>query len=467
MADMQVKFDCFIDNEILNNNPKQAKVCYKKFAKTMAILNKKLEEICDGKCKLARQEKNIGKNLLRKKDLKSNLQVARKKSKLKHTKRNPQLNRYVEIYPLNEIDKLMEEKILIKNEAFVRPIGKKVPNNEFVIPIKDNKKTTEEKKIPSGFANTVAGTDLANKAAVSVKPVSEQDKAKDETQIDTKPNVTDNIPSMASDGKASLYDIQKKLQEIELKIDLLSKKNCNCNLDAVKKDLSNLTDKTNEIKETGDNDAVASLEKETKNLEDQIDSIEPDKDETTEDEIESDVTEDSASVASESADKVTENGGSITVESEITEEIEVIEEDEKADDLIDATKDPEFQQITEKETVETEIFDKPSSALPYELYFDWDKDNVKPEYRTQLQDITDKALKSKETIVIQGHTDNTGNEKYNDDLSKRRATNVGKVVMSYGVPKEKIILQGVGSREPKVPTKKGQRNEKNRRVVIK
>ena len=39
--------------------------------------------------------------------------------------------------------------------------------------------------------------------------------------------------------------------------------------------------------------------------------------------------------------------------------------------------------------------------------------------------------------------------------------------MSYGVPREKIILQGVGSTEPKVKTKVGEKNAENRRVVIK
>ncbi len=429
MANAQAKFDCFIDNEVLKNNKKQASVCYKKFTETMAILNKKLDEVCDGKCKLARQESNIGIKLAKNTNLKSSLQKTRKRSNLKDKEHNPQLNRYVAVYPLNDIDKLKEEKLLVKNEAFVRPIGKKVVNNDFVIPVKQD--------VKGEFMNTVAGVDL-QKDAVAVKPISEQD-----VKISTDISIIDN-------SKETLTDIQKKLQEIEQKIDILSKKNCNCNLDDIRKDLSNLANKADIIKETDDNkNAVASLGQETKNLETKIEDIENENIVVTDD--------------NKHEEPV------VSIETEVTEEVDIIEDEKEEDNSVeDENEDkPEFQQVTEKETVETEIFDKPSNMIPYELYFDWDRDNVKPEYRTQLQDITEKALKSKETIVIQGHADNTGDERYNDDLSKRRATNVGKVVMSYGIPKEKIVLQGVGSREPKVPTKHGERNEKNRRVVIK
>ncbi len=439
MADAQSKFDCFIDNEVLHSNVKQAKTCYQKFTKTMAILNKKLDEVCDAKCKLLRQETNIGKKLKEESKIKTTAQVVRKKLKLKNTTHNPHLNRYVQVYPLNEMDKLKEEKLLIKNEAFVRPIGKKVVNNDFVIPVK--------KEISTGFANTMAGADLQNKNAVSVKPVSDADNNKNtqETKAtETKQDAVIMPNNVGSGNDLALADIQKKLQEIDLKIELLSKKNCNCNLDGIKADLSSLTNKTNVMQNQNNKDGVVILEKETQELENKIENI----------------AAENGIVADASG-----SGAVVSIEAEVKEEVDVIDADEAVEN--EAEQEPEFQEITETETVETEIFDKPSNALPYELYFDWDKDNVKPEYRTELQDITEKALKSKETIVIQGHTDNTGDEKYNDDLSKRRATNVGKVVMSYGVPKEKIILQGVGSREPKVPTKKGERNEKNRRVVIK
>ena len=85
----------------------------------------------------------------------------------------------------------------------------------------------------------------------------------------------------------------------------------------------------------------------------------------------------------------------------------------------------------------------------------------------QLKDISEKALSSKEIIIIQGHTDTSGTKEHNQKLSTERAENVGKIITSYGIPKEKIIIQGLGSEDQKIPTKDGVKKPENRRVVIK
>lgn len=127
----------------------------------------------------------------------------------------------------------------------------------------------------------------------------------------------------------------------------------------------------------------------------------------------------------------------------------------------------EYPQINQDDYIEEEIFDEPSDLLPYEIYFDWDKSDVDYKFLPQLKDISEKALSSKETIIIQGHTDTSGDENYNKELSNRRAVAVAKIIESYGIPSEKIILQAMGSSEPKIPTKAGVKKAENRRVVIK
>ncbi len=52
-------------------------------------------------------------------------------------------------------------------------------------------------------------------------------------------------------------------------------------------------------------------------------------------------------------------------------------------------------------------------------------------------------------VVLAGHTDNTGTEKYNDGLSLRRA----KAVESYltgerGIPPNRLIIKGYGESAP-------------------
>ena len=169
-----------------------------------------------------------------------------------------------------------------------------------------------------------------------------------------------------------------------------------------------------------------------------------------------------------------------TEESEEPEEILVKEFKEEIDDSDEGTsddeyleededneEDPEFETTDEDEYLEIEIQDSSSKLLPYEVFFDWNDASVKPKFNDALKEIAQNAKKSKEIIVIKGHTDASGSREYNQKLSKKRAENVGKIIMSYGIPKDKIILQGVGSSEPKVKTKLGEKNAENRRVLIK
>ena len=153
----------------------------------------------------------------------------------------------------------------------------------------------------------------------------------------------------------------------------------------------------------------------------------------------------------------------------LNEKIDEINTNCETEEIIEEEieEEPEFEKIEEDDYVETEIFDAPSNLLPFEIFFDWNKSEVDYKFIPQLKEISEKALKSKEMIIIQGHTDTSGSPKYNQKLSDARATAVGKIIMSYGIPKEKITLQGVGSSDLKIPTKDGVKQPENRRVVIK
>ena len=53
-----------------------------------------------------------------------------------------------------------------------------------------------------------------------------------------------------------------------------------------------------------------------------------------------------------------------------------------------------------------------------------------------------------ETILIEGHTDNTGSADYNQALSQRRANAVADVLMNNGVPAARLRTIGRGEDEP-------------------
>lgn len=52
-------------------------------------------------------------------------------------------------------------------------------------------------------------------------------------------------------------------------------------------------------------------------------------------------------------------------------------------------------------------------------------------------------------IKIVGHTDNNGSEKYNYELSLRRAESVKQYLISHDIEESRILIQGMGSKQPK------------------
>ena len=55
-----------------------------------------------------------------------------------------------------------------------------------------------------------------------------------------------------------------------------------------------------------------------------------------------------------------------------------------------------------------------------------------------------------ERVRVDGHTDASGKEAYNEQLSLRRAKSVGAVLAAAGMKQENIQLRGLGSSEPVV-----------------
>ena len=71
-----------------------------------------------------------------------------------------------------------------------------------------------------------------------------------------------------------------------------------------------------------------------------------------------------------------------------------------------------------------------------------------------------------ERVRVDGHTDASGKEAYNQQLSLRRAKSVGKVLVGVGMKEENIQLRGLGSSEPVAPNTTVAGRTENRRVSI-
>lgn len=69
-------------------------------------------------------------------------------------------------------------------------------------------------------------------------------------------------------------------------------------------------------------------------------------------------------------------------------------------------------------------------------------------------------------LTIEGHTDSTGTEEFNQKLSERRAQNVRDYLVSQGLAADSLTSQGFGQANPVADNKTAAGRQKNRRVEI-
>jgi len=101
------------------------------------------------------------------------------------------------------------------------------------------------------------------------------------------------------------------------------------------------------------------------------------------------------------------------------------------------------------------------------IRFDFDKANIKPEYRDILNRIAGILMTLKGyTIAVYGYTDDIGTQTYNLQLSQRRAEAVRDFLMETGISPTIMSTKGFGKSDPRVPGDSEQARAANRRVEI-
>jgi outer membrane protein OmpA-like peptidoglycan-associated protein len=75
-------------------------------------------------------------------------------------------------------------------------------------------------------------------------------------------------------------------------------------------------------------------------------------------------------------------------------------------------------------------------------------------------------LQANETIrmEIRGHTDNEGDERYNLELSQRRAERVRQFLVKNGVAESRLDVLGMGESVPLLPNDNEAARARNRRI---
>jgi peptidoglycan-associated lipoprotein len=102
------------------------------------------------------------------------------------------------------------------------------------------------------------------------------------------------------------------------------------------------------------------------------------------------------------------------------------------------------------------------------VYFDFDSDVVKEEYRP-LVDLHAKRLNNnkKLALTLEGHTDERGGREYNLALGQRRAEAVAKSLTLLGVGANQVEAVSFGKERPAVTGSTEEAWAKNRRVELK
>lgn len=104
--------------------------------------------------------------------------------------------------------------------------------------------------------------------------------------------------------------------------------------------------------------------------------------------------------------------------------------------------------------------------ISYGVYFDVNKDVVKPESYATLNDIA-QVLKENPTVKIKivGHTDADGDTTLNLNLSAKRATSVKNyLTTNFGIKAFRMEIEGKGENQPLVANDSAINKSKNRRV---
>ncbi|MEO8618550.1 MAG: OmpA family protein [Sphingomicrobium sp.] len=107
--------------------------------------------------------------------------------------------------------------------------------------------------------------------------------------------------------------------------------------------------------------------------------------------------------------------------------------------------------------------------MPSNVTFDTNDTAIKPQFNAVLDDVARTLTNYNQSYIdVLGHTDTTGSDAYNMDLSQRRAESVAGYLSMHGVASARMATRGYGESAPLYnPDDTEAKKAANRRVEIK
>lgn len=105
--------------------------------------------------------------------------------------------------------------------------------------------------------------------------------------------------------------------------------------------------------------------------------------------------------------------------------------------------------------------------MPGNVTFNTDSANIRGSFYDVLSSVVLVVKEFDKTLIeIAGHTDSTGREAYNQNLSEQRSASVGQYLVAQGIDRMRIITRGYGELRPVANNATEQGRQLNRRVEL-
>jgi outer membrane protein OmpA-like peptidoglycan-associated protein len=115
--------------------------------------------------------------------------------------------------------------------------------------------------------------------------------------------------------------------------------------------------------------------------------------------------------------------------------------------------------------IELEKLRSGSVTVLNNIFFEFDSYELTPNSLPELDKVVRFLLEdTKASIEIGGHTDATGSNTYNQQLSERRANTVANYLVKKGIPQKRVFFKGYGSSKPVAPNTSEMGQKLNRRI---
>jgi outer membrane protein OmpA-like peptidoglycan-associated protein len=110
----------------------------------------------------------------------------------------------------------------------------------------------------------------------------------------------------------------------------------------------------------------------------------------------------------------------------------------------------------------------PKNEFTRHILFAYNKAEIDSASAYIIDELADALFRYERVIIeIQGHTDNIGNEEFNQTLSEARANSVRNALMAKGIEPERMRTKGFGFTIPVAPNDTEEGRAQNRRTVFK